>query len=99
MTIAGGVSRRPVHRRQNMFLRRVVNTLRSVIPKAVEVKFLNPIPCVGLEKLPYRPSVVAIEINRLRPFVLVSLRSKGIGELAQVVVDVAKMVVDDIKYH
>src|SRR4030095_3126268 len=81
-----------------MFWRAVEHLLRRIKAQAVEMKILNPIACVRQEEFADSGRIVAIEIDRLPPFVPISVGEVSLRKFLQVIPIGAKMVVDDVEH-
>src|ERR1700674_5780547 len=72
LPIAGGLASPPADGDQNVLLRLVEDALRRVEPQAIEMKFVNPISRVPDEELPDAVRILAVEIDRIAPLVLIA---------------------------
>src|SRR5579871_4295887 len=80
-----------------MVARVVLDGLRRVQAKTVELKLVDPIAGVRNEEFAYRSRIGVVKIDGVAPFVLVPLRGVMIRELRKVVAVGTEMVVDDVE--
>src|ERR1700730_3930897 len=81
----------------NMIFRSIENCLRRVEPQPVEMILVDPIARIGDEEFARRPGIGTVEIDRLTPFVVVTIGEIGLGERFEIVSVRAEMVVDDVE--
>src|SRR5262245_34793740 len=82
---------------KNMFRRVVEDLLSRIEAQAIEVKLFNPVAGIRHEKFAHGPAVVAFEVDRLAPFVLVAVCEVRGGELLKIIPIGPEMVVDDVE--
>src|SRR5207248_8333067 len=82
---------------QDMIFRSVEDLLCRVETQPVEMVFVDPVASIGEEKFAHRTGVIAIEIDRLTPFVIVAVGEISCRERVEVVTVRTEMVVDDVK--
>src|SRR5262245_60284429 len=82
-----------------MFWRAVKHLLRRIKAQTIEVKLFNPIARVRQEESTESGRIVAIEVDRFAPFVLISVGEVSVGKFLQVIPIRAKMVVDDVQHN
>src|SRR5262249_23738065 len=97
--LSGGAPCFPRNRRENMFWRAVEHLLRRIKAQAIEMKLFNPITCVRQEEFADFGRIVAIEIDRFAPFILISVGEVSCRKFLQVIPIRAKMVVDDVQHN
>ena len=78
---------------------RVEDLLRGVEAETVEMKFVDPVAGIGDDELAHRRGIRAVEVDRLAPFVFVSIGEVVVGELREVVAVRAEVVVDHVENH
>src|SRR5262245_35121049 len=83
--------------RENVNLGSIVNVLRSVHAKSVEMKFLNPVSCVGNEKFAHRPGIGPVEIERFAPVGGMAVGKIIRRKIFQVVSCGSSMIVNDVQ--
>src|ERR1043166_500697 len=61
------------------------------------MKCLNPIPDIGEHEFAHRPAVRAVEIDRLAPFVLITIGEIALRKAFQVIAVRTEVVVDNVE--
>src|SRR5262245_42482765 len=83
--------------RENVNLGSVVDVLRGVHAKPVEMKFLNPVSRVGNEKLAHRPGIWPVEIERFAPVGRIAVCKIIRRKIFQIVSRGSSMIVNDVQ--
>src|SRR5262249_34550556 len=77
----------------------VEDLLRRIKPQAIKMKFFDPVACVRQEEFSDSCGIIAIKVDRIAPFVLISVGEVSFRKLLQVIAIRSEMVVDDVEHH
>src|SRR5580700_6876036 len=90
----GGFARGAPNRANDVFVRLIMNRVRGVETKAIEMEFVDPVAAVGDVEFPDRCRIRSIEIDRIAPIglffaneIIVRISTKIIPVRTEVVVD------------
>src|SRR4051794_29633310 len=75
----------------------IENLLRCIQAQTVEMKLIYPIRGIDRKELADGPAVFVVKVNRLSPFILMTISEVVFGKLLQVIAVGAEMVVHDVQ--
>ena len=89
----------PRDRGEDVIGRVVDDGLHGVEAQTIEMEFIDPIAGIGDEKLPDRPGVGLVEVDRAAPVGFVMPAVESVREHVEVVVGRAEVVIDHVENH
>ena len=84
---------------QDMFGGIVQDRLRGVGAQAVEMELVDPVTSIGDEKISHRSRIGVVEVDRLAPFIAMSVAGVGRRKLFEKIAGQSEMVVNHVQQH
>src|SRR3954470_5793845 len=92
-SLAGGAP----HFGDDVFFGFIANGVRSVEPKAIEMKFLDPITPIGHEKFAHWFGVFPVEIDHIAPFMSFAADQIIVGKNSEIISVGSEVVINDVE--